>query len=285
MPMWLLHAVSSSFFVIVYHIARYRRKMVRKNLHDSFPNKTEKDIIEIERKFYHHFCDIFMESVKYFSISHKDMRKRMQFKGTELICESFRKGKSCGVFLGHYANWEWISSLPLWIDQKLGQCTQLYHPLENPVFDCLVGYTRERLGGKSIPVNESIRHLVKFKNEGRPFVIGFIADQVPLWNNIHYWTNFLNHPETPIFTGAEKLMRKLDMDVFYLEVRKVKRGYYEAEFKPITTNPNSYKEFELTEVYTKMLNETITKAPSYWLWTHNRWKRTKAEWDRIIKRQ
>lgn len=281
LPLRLLYVISGVFYILVYYIVRYRRKLVRRNLRDSFPDKTEKELCNIEKAFYQHFCDIFIESLKYFSISKDELRKRMRFIGAEKIKESFRNGRSCGVFLGHYANWEWISSLPLWIERDLGVCAQLYHPLENKVFDTLVGYTRERFGGSNIPVNESLRHLVKYKKEKTPVVLGFIADQVPFWNNIHYWTNFLNHPDTPVFTGPEKLMKKLDMDVYYMDVRQVRRGYYEAEFKPITTSPNDYKDYDLTEAYTNMLEETISKAPAYWLWTHNRWKRTKTEWEKM----
>ena len=281
LPLRLLYVLSSGLYLLVYHVVRYRRKLVRRNLRDSFPDKTERELCNIEKAYYQHFCDIFIESLKYFSISEDELRKRMRFIGADKIKESFRNGRSCGVFLGHYANWEWISSLPLWIERELGVCTQLYHPLENKVFDMLVGYTRERLGGKNIPVNESLRHLIKYKKEGTPFVLGFIADQVPFWNNIHYWTNFLNHADTPVFTGPERLMRKLDMVVYYMDVRKVGRGYYEAEFKFITDTPKAYKEYELTEIYTQMLEKTIAEAPAYWLWTHNRWKRTKDEWDKM----
>lgn len=281
LPLRMHYITSSIIAVLLFHVIRYRRKLVHKNMRDAFPEMTERQLRKEEYRFYQHFCDIFIESLKYFSISKEEMRRRMRFIGVEQIKDSFRKGRSCGVFLGHYANWEWVSSLPLWIERDLGLCTQLYHPLENKVFDRLVGYTRQRFGGRNIPMNESLRHLIKYKKDGTPVVLGFIADQVPFWNNIHYWTNFLNHPDTPVFTGPEKLMKKLDMDVFYMDVRQVRRGYYEAEFIPITTTPNDYKDYDLTETYTHMLEETISKAPAYWLWTHNRWKRTKAEWEKM----
>ena len=123
---------------------------------------------------------------------------------------------------------------------------------------------------------------MRLKQQGKPLVIGFIADQVPLWQNIHYWTRFLNHEDTPIFTGAERLMKKLDMDVYYLDVRRVKRGYYEAEFKLISSTPKECEEFYLTEQYTRMLEQSINEAPPYWLWSHKRWKRTREEYNRLF---
>lgn len=280
LPLWFLYIISSLISVVLYYVVRYRREVVHKNIKDSFPELSLRKRWLIERRFYTYFCDIFFESIKYFSISKKEMRKRMKFKGVELLEESCRNGRSCGVFLGHYGNWEWISSMPLWIDQNLCQCTQMYHPLENLVTDKLLGYTRERFGGVNIPVDFSIRHIVECKKKGQPILMGFIADQAPYWTNIHYWTDFLNHPNTPVFTGAERIIKKFDMDVYYLDVRRIKRGRYVAEYKRITTTPNECPDYWLTEQYTRMFEHTIKRAPAYWLWTHKRWKRTKEEWQR-----
>ena len=280
LPLWFLHGVASVASVFLFHVIRYRRKVVHENIKSAFPELSSHERLIIERKFFTHFCDLMMESVKFFSISKKEMRRRMKFKGIELLEESCRNGRSCGVFLGHYGNWEWISSMPLWIDQDLCQCTQLYHPLENYVTDQLVLYTRKRFGGKNITADKSIKYMVNYMRQGKPILIGFIADQGPSWESIYHWNNFLHH-ETPWFTGAERIMQKLDMDVYYLEVRRVKRGYYEAEYKRITTEPKKFEQFKLTDIYSEMLEETIKRDPAYWLWSHRRWKRSKEEWLKI----
>lgn len=277
LPMWFLHAVSSIVSIILFHVIRYRRRVVHENIKSSFPKLSPRKRWMIERRFYTHFCDLMVESVKFFSISEWNMKRRMRFKGIELLEESFRNGRSCGVYLGHYGNWEWISSMPLWVNPDLCLCTQLYHQLENYVTDQLILYTRRRFGGVNIEVNQSIKDMVRYRNEGRPILVGFIADQTPYWDNIYYWNDFLNH-ETPWFTGAERIMQKLDMDVYYLDVRRIRRGFYVAEYKRITTTPNSNEQFWLTDQYAKMLEHTIMRAPSYWLWSHRRWKRTKDEW-------
>ncbi len=281
LPLQVLYVFSDIAYFIVYHCVKYRRNIVRKNIYDSYPTLSEKERLQIEKDFYSHFCDIMIESVKFFSISQKELKKRMEFRGVELVEDSCHRGKSCGIYLGHYGNWEWPSSMPLWINPKLGHTAQLYHPLENLVTDKLIYYTRQRFGGISIPANQSIRELVKHSKAGIPLIIGFVADQTPWWRDIHYWTNFLNHPETPVFTGAERIMRKFDMDVYYLDITRMKRGKYIAEYKRITTTPNEHPEFWITEQYTRMMEETINRAPAYWLWSHNRWKRTKEEWIRI----
>ena len=280
-PFFVLYFLSDVISAFLFHVVRYRRKVVHKNLTDSFPGKSAKEIYKVERRYYQHFCDLLMESLKYFSISEKSLRKRLVYKNLEQARESLKNGKTIGLYMGHYGNWEWVSSLPLAVGD-VSQCCQLYHPLENKVMDRLVAYTRERWGGVNIPAAESIRHIIKLKQQGKPLVIGFIADQVPLWQNIHYWTRFLNHEYTPVFTGAERLMKKLDMDVYYLDVRKVKRGHYEAEFKLISSTPNECEDFYLTEQYTRMLEQTINEAPPYWLWSHKRWKRTIEEYRRLF---
>lgn len=277
LPMWFLHMVSFIISVILFYVVRYRRQVVHDNIKSSFPRLSPRKRWMIERRFYTHFCDLLFESVKFFSISKWNMKRRMKFKGVELLEESFRKGRSCGVFLGHYGNWEWISSMPLWIDPTLCLCTQLYHQLENYVTDQLILYTRRRFGGVNIEVNQSVKDIIRLRNEGKPVLVGFIADQAPYWDNIYYWNDFLHH-ETPWFTGAERIMQKLDMDVYYLDVRRRRRGYYVAEYKRITTEPQKQEQFWLTEQYAKMLEHTIKRAPSYWLWSHRRWKRTKEEW-------
>ena len=160
LPMWFLHMVSFIISVILFYVVRYRRQVVHDNIKSSFPRLSPRKRWMIERRFYTHFCDLLFESVKFFSISKWNMKRRMKFKGVELLEESFRKGRSCGVFLGHYGNWEWISSMPLWIDPKLCLCTQLYHQLENYVTDQLILYTRRRFGGVNIEVNQSVKEFV-----------------------------------------------------------------------------------------------------------------------------
>ena len=204
----------------------------------------------------------------------------MQFIGAEKVRESCQKGQSCTVYLGHYCNWEWVTSLQLWVGEDIA-CGQLYHPLENKAFDKLFLYLRNRLGAQCIPMAESIRKIMKMRQEDKPIVIGFIADQVPLWNNIHYWTDFLHH-DTPVFTGTEKIARKMNLAVYYLDIQRLKRGYYQAEFKLLTEIPKEKKEFEITETYIRELEKTIQRQPAFWLWTHNRWKRTREQWLKIV---
>ena len=277
LPMWVHYLISDGIYVIVYHLVGYRKKLVRKNLTDSFPEKSEAEIIRIEKDFYRWFCDYFVETIKLLTISRQELRRRMVFKGAELVNKLTENGQSCAVYLGHYCNWEWITSLPLWVTPK-AQCGQIYHVLENSEFDKLFLKLRQRMGAVCIPMAETLRKLAEYRQQRQPVVIGYISDQVPFWNNIHHWCPFLNH-DTPVLTGTERLARSAGHAVFYIDVERPKRGYYVAEFKLIARDPKQTEDYQLTDAYFTLLEASIRRAPQFWLWTHNRWKRTHEEFN------
>lgn len=273
----MLYGLSDAIYLIVYYIIRYRRKLVFQNMSDAFPDKSADEVRAIEKRFYHWFCDYLVETIKLFSISQEQLRRRMEFRGTDIVDAIVKDGQSCAVYLGHYCNWEWITSLPLWVTPE-AQCGQIYHALENKGFDQMFLDLRQRMGAVCIPMAETLRRIIKYRQEGRQVVIGYISDQVPFWNNIHHWCQFLNH-DTPVLTGTERLARQTGHAVLYLDVTRPRRGYYVAEFKLITREPKQMKEFEITDIYFSMLEESILRAPEFWLWTHNRWKRTHEEFN------
>ena len=277
LPLWVHYLLSDLLCFVIYRLFRYRLRVVRQNLADSFPEKDEAELRRVERRFYGWFCDYLVETVKLRTISRKQLRRRMVFKNTHLINEQVEQGRSCAVYLGHYCNWEWVTSLPLWVSSK-GQCGQIYHALENKAFDDIFLQLRQRMGAVCIPMAETLRRLVKYRHEQRPVVIGYISDQVPFWNNIHHWCQFLNH-DTPVLTGTERLIHQTGHAVFYLDLQRVRRGYYEATFKLITLEPSEVPEYGITDRYFQMLEESIRRAPQYWLWSHNRWKRTREEFN------
>ena len=222
LPLWVLYLLSDFIFLIIFYVMKYRRRLVFKNMSDSFPNKSEEEIRVLERRFYHWFCDYLVESIKLLTISKQQLKRRMVFKGTDIVDNIVKEGQSCAVYLGHYCNWEWITSLPLWVTPE-AQCGQIYHVIENSDFDRLF-------------------------LEGKQVVIGYISDQVPFWNNIHHWCQFLNH-DTPVLTGTERLAQQTGHAVLYLDVTRPKRGYYIAEFKLITREPKKMEDFAITDAY------------------------------------
>jgi KDO2-lipid IV(A) lauroyltransferase len=262
----------------VYKIFGYRKAVVKSNLATSFPEKSKDELLNIERGFYHFLGDYLAESVKLMTISKKNLKKRLVFKGTEVVNEIVESGQSCAVYLGHYCNWEWITSLPLWVTPK-AHCGQIYHPLENLVTDLVFLRLRQRMGAECIAMQDTLRKVLEYKNKKQPIVIGYISDQKPFWTNIHHWVDFLHH-DTPVLTGTERIARRMNHAVFYMDVRRIRRGYYEAEFKLITREPQTMKEFELTDIYYQHLEQSILRAPEFWLWSHNRFNRTREEFNR-----
>lgn len=282
LPFKLLYILSDILYVIVYNIVGYRKRVVRQNLADSFPEKTVKERLIIEKEFYHHFCDYFFETVKLLHISDEEMQKRLQFENVGLVKEYMKNGKSGLLFMGHYANWEWVPSLNLnFVDGEV--LAQIYKPLKNKAFDDLFLKIRSRFGSLGIPKSDTLRVIIKKKRENKQMLIGFMADQTPSVNNIHYWTDFLNH-DTPVFTGVERIAKKTGFIVFYLDVQKLKRGYYKATIRLLTDKPQDEPEFVITERYIRAMEKTILRYPAYWLWTHKRWKRTRQEVESIQHR-
>ncbi len=278
LPLWVFYRLSDGLYYLVYHVVRYRRRVVYANLRSSFPEKSEAEIERIAKDFYSFFCDYIVETLKLFSMGEKNIRKRMKFEGLNQVKEDFANGRSVSVYLGHYCNWEWISSLGLHLDE---QCGQIYHPLENATLDRLFLYMRGRFKAQSIKMDDTFLTILKWKKEGRKNIVGYIADQVPGYNNIHYWADFLHH-DTPVFTGAERISKIMDTAVYYIDVERPRRGYYVARFIKIADSLNEHPVFFATEQYFRLLEKNIQRAPQYWLWSHKRWKRTREEFNRMF---
>ena len=278
LPLRMLYILSDLVYPIVKRT--YRRKVVDDNLVKSFPEKTEEERDKIANNFYHQLCDYFAEDIKLFSMSKKEMMKRMTFSGLEHIKDGFDNGKDyMFAYLGHFGNWEWIASLQYWM--PYAHCSQIYHPLYNKVSDRIFLKLREQYGGECIPMKKTLRRILEIKRNGENVVVGFISDQQPKWESIHHFTPFLNR-ETAVFTGTEVLAKKLGAMVYYAHVTRPRRGYYHCEFVPMTHTPAERPDFDLTDQYMKMLEKDICTTPHMWLWTHKRWRRTKEEW---LKRQ
>lgn len=280
LPFRILYGMADIGYVLLYYIIRYRRGVVRKNLVTAFPEKSIDDINTIERKFYHWFCDYFLEAIKLLSISDKELRRRFTIINSEEVEQCFQEGQDVAAILGHYCNWEWLSCVGMNLppEREIGL---IYHPLRNKTFDYLFRKLRSHeQNGHVIPKKDILRYVVTKKREGVRNICGYISDQGPKWTNIHLWLPFLNHEYTPVFTGGERIMRKMNNAVFYVEISRPKRGYYTATYKLITREPNTLPADDITRRFFCLLEETIRQEPAFYLWSHNRWKRTKEEFDR-----
>ena len=270
LPMSILYILSDILYVLIYKIAGYRLKVVRLNMKNSFPEKSEKELKQLEKEFYHHFSDYIVETIKLAHISLKEVQKRAFLRNPEVVDKLIDEGHTCFILLmGHYGNWEWFSSTSSrFRDSRI---YQIYRPLVNKAFDRLFIMLRTQFGAYGIKKNDTIRDIIKLKQNKTHSVVIFLADQTPSRVNLHYWTNFLNQ-ETAMLTGPERIAHKLDLPVIFLDTQKVKRGYYTVDMEIITKTPKETAEFWITEQYTRKMEKCILRNPAYWLWTHKRWK-------------
>ncbi len=280
LPLWFHYLMADVMYLLLAYVVRYRRKVILKNLQNAYPDKSRRECVGIMKSYYHFFADYLAETLKFGTMSVESMKRHMKFTGTEQIVDIVNEGQSVALFLGHYGNWEWVTSLACWFaGAKNADFGHIYHPLEDEVINRLFLSFRNRTGSISIPMHETLRWLIEHKRDNRSTIVGYIADQVPTWENIHHWLTFFNQ-ETPVFTGMERIARKFNQAVFYVDVRCVRRGYYECDCQLITREPCSLPDNEITNECFRRLEKTINRAPQYWLRSHNRWKRTREEFDR-----
>jgi len=271
LPMRVNYIFSDFLYFIIYHIARYRRKVVRKNLENSFPTKTTIERKTIERKFYHHLCDVFIETLYFDHISREEAKKRVKFLNPELPNNYLEQGKSVVVFLGHYNNWEWLITWALYTKYPF---YAIYKKLKSKTFEKFYYNLRSRLGTIPLERAATFRQLMSDSQHNIVNLSSFIFDQTPRIYEIHYWTKFLNQ-DSAVIMGGEKVARKLSAVVLFAHMKKIKRGFYETEYVLITENAGEAAKFEITEKCTRYLEKVIMEKPEYWLWSHKRWKHKK----------
>ena len=270
LPLGWLYCLSDLLYGLVYYVVRYRVKVTRRNLAASFPELTEQERRALERRFYHHFTDYIVETIKLGAISREELSRRARILNPELVDRLQDEGHPLLILMmGHYGNWEWFSGSTSFFQQT--RLYQIYRPLSNKAFDRLFIDLRTRFGSQGIPKNDVVREMIRLRGTKERALSIFIADQTPSKANLHYWTDFLRQ-DTPFLTGAERLACKLNLPVLFCDVRQESRGFYTVELKLITDKPKETPEFFITERYARLMEETILRDPAGWLWTHRRWK-------------
>ncbi|MEO7978415.1 lysophospholipid acyltransferase family protein [Flavobacterium sp.] len=271
LPFRIFYWFSDCVYFLVYYILGYRKKIVRENLAITLPHLNNEQRKTIEKKFYQHMCDMFLEMIKTMSISPEEMEKRFTVTNIEVMRDYEQKGKSIVLFASHYASWEWLLSLTKKLNFKT---IGVYKKLANPYFDKLIRKIRSKYGTELVTTKETIPHMAQSQRDGILTLYGLASDQSPKMDRIFHWNTFMGI-EVPVHTGAEMLAKKYDLSVMFIKVKKIKRGYYEATLVPICYNPKEYENFDITEIYLREVEKQILEAPEYYLWTHKRWKHRK----------
>ncbi len=273
LPFRLLYLFSDGIYVLVYYVIGYRKKVVRDNIAMALPHLSVAERLQIEKKFYHHLCDMFLEMIKTMTISEKEMEKRFVFTNLELCRDLEKQNKSIAVMLAHYASYEWVISMNRHLTFE---GFAIYKKIGNKYFDKLVRDIRSKFKATLITNKETIKTIEKNARINHYGVYGFASDQSPQLSKTHHWAKFMGI-ETPVHTGAEMLAKRFDMNVIFLKTRKVKRGYYEATFEYLADDPKTVPNYQISDEFLKRVEKQILEAPEYYLWTHKRWKHKKQQ--------
>ncbi|MBS1490626.1 MAG: lysophospholipid acyltransferase family protein [Bacteroidetes bacterium] len=268
LPFSLLYRLSDLLYFFL-RLSGYRRKVVYDNLKNSFPEKTEQEIQHLCNEFFKYLCDLILETLKTLRMTARESKERCVFHTPQWLDTMYGQKQSFIIVMGHYGNWEWAG--PSFTLNTPYQLTVIYRPLTNLYFDKMMIRMRTRFGTQITPVNQTLRHMVAHRNSTS--ATAFIADQAASTAN-SYWTTFL-HQDTAVFNGPEKLAVKFNYPVVYINIQRVKRGYYSVTPELLFTNPAETKENEILETFTKRLEKDIIHDPAIWLWSHRRWKHTR----------
>lgn len=268
LPFRIFYWLSDGVYFLVYYIIGYRKKVVRANIALALPHLNEKERLEIEKKSYHHLCDMFMEMIKTMTISSEEMNKRFVITNLELMKEYEKKERSIMLIASHYASWEWLITL----NQKISyQGVGVYKKLSNKYFDKLIRDIRSKYNTKLVTTSKTIPYIANNQKEGILSIYALASDQSPKADRIFHWKSFMG-VEVPVHTGPEMLAKRYDLTVVFAKVKKVGRGYYEATLIPISENPTTVPDFKITDAFIQEVEKQIHEAPEYYFWTHKRWK-------------
>ena len=272
-PFPLLYLRSSCYFLLLYHLLRYRRKVVRDNLLKSFPEKSSKEIKRIERRFYRNLCDLGVEIVKLMTVKPDTLAQRVRFVNPELIRELYDKQRSYFAAIPHSGNWEWYGKLMHRVSDH--KASAIYKKLSNPDFDAFINRLRRNFNQdqeQMIEAQTALKTLVRRKDLVNAILL--VGDQSPRGVASDYWTDFL-HRDTCWFYGLEKMARLLDYAVVFVEMTRVRRGRYEVRFHLICEDPKTMEEGAIMEQYVRHIERFIQDQPDNWLWSHRRWKHSR----------
>ncbi|HKK42345.1 MAG TPA: lysophospholipid acyltransferase family protein [Bacteroidales bacterium] len=268
LPLRVLYIFSDFIFLLLYYFPSYRRKVVMENLVNSFPEKNSEELKVIEKKFYRHLADIFVETLKISHMSDREQRRRFTYSNLEIIDKLRKEKRDIIALLGHYNNWEW----PTLLAEYMRYLTIIiYKPLQNQHFDRFMNRQRSKNGIVLTPMSHVIREIIRYRQKKINTLSVFISDQTPAKKDIKFRMPFLNQ-DTPVFTGAEKIAARYDMAVVFFNIQKIKRGYYNLDVELMYEHAAGLPEYALTEKFTRRLEEIIREKPEYWIWSHRRWK-------------
>jgi len=270
-PLPMLYAFSSFVGWITWKVVPYRKELVHNHLKLAFPEMDEKALQDVMRRYYAGFADMFVEIVKSASMPPEEIRKRVRIVNMEVPRELLAQGKSVLCVAAHQCNWEWmLLGFSLELEYPVDAA---YKPLVDPWAEREMKIVRSRFGCRLIPAKELLADIIKRRGIAR--AVAMVADQEPTTSEHKHWTRFLNR-DTAFYMGPEEIARVTKFPVFFIQMRRVSRGYYEMAFEPLQRLDEKLAPGELTERYARLVEKQIREAPPDWPWSHKRWKLKKS---------
>jgi KDO2-lipid IV(A) lauroyltransferase len=274
-PLSWIYRLSDLLWLIVFRVFGYRRKVIRSNLAQAFPEWSADQREEVAVRHERYFVDLLLETFVLLRLSPAELEKRVEIRGLDQLRELAREGKNFLFVMGHFGNWEWggAQMSRLLVHQQFA----IYHPLSNRGFDRLLYAIRRRHLNRLIPMKvtfQKMRAFNRVRSWGKLlYNVCFIADQAARPENA-CWTRFLGR-ETAVFWGTERTAREFGFPVFYLSAQRPRRGHYIATIEKLCDEPRATPEGAITVRFTRRLEADVRREPEIWLWTHRRWKHSR----------
>ena len=268
----IIYLISDFLYYVLYYVFSYRKSVVRENLKLAFPKMPKKERLKLEKNIFRNLTDVFLETFKSINVSEEELKKRFIFKYPEVLERVYNNNKNVIVMCSHYCCWEWVFGVRNVTNFKINA---IYKQLSNKYFDRLTKSRRSQFGANMIKTKDTFKEISRKSELKELNWYGFASDQSPKKSKAVYWNYFLNN-WVPIHIGAEVIAKKYNMAIVFMDVQKIKRGYYEASFSLITDKPKDFKDFQLTEKYIRIVEKQIQNKPEYYTWTHRRFKHRKS---------
>jgi len=266
-PFWFIYFLSDIFYWFVYYVVGYRKKVVIGNLKNAFPEKSEIEINAISKKYFRHFADLTLETIKMRGMKPADFEERMKVTNADLVNRYFEIGKSVMVLTMHYNNWEWGTYLSVHLKHN---CLAVYKPLQNVLFDRFMNKTRSKFGTHLVKNDQILRRVLQAEKQNKPVFIWLAGDQTP--PEFHkFWFRFLNQ-DAMFYPGPAFISKRFNQPVFFQKTEKTERGKYKITFELLFENPAQFSESEIIKTYIHRMEEVIREQPVFYLWSHKRWK-------------
>lgn len=278
LPKSILYSISNILFLILFYIIRYRKKLVYENLKNSFPEKSDTERKKIAKKYYGHLCDLVLEDLALIKMSKEKVLSFVKYTNPELLDKYYKQNKNIIMVFGHYGNWEFLSPLPLYTDYKF---LPVYKKINNNYLNTRFLITRSTFGAIPVRMEDTLKVTLNYYNKNEPIILGLLADQRPRKRDANYWMKFFNQ-DTPVFIGPEKIGKRINAAIIFLDIEKEKRGFYNIKFSVICDDTKDISDFEITKKFFEKMEEQITAKPECWTWSHKRWKYNKDRFKKKI---